>query len=65
MSIIAWDDADEYLRQRLEQLRVRLEEFQGSEFERGRLAGEIRTMREVLHLPETLELLRVHDKEAQ
>ena len=65
MSILAWESAEEYLKMRLEHSRSILEDFQGTEFERGRLAGEVRTLKEMLRLPQTLALLDAHDKEVR
>lgn len=61
--IVDWDEAKAYLEQRLKQARVKSDDFEGSEFQRGKLSGEITTLNAMLNLPEAIKLLKQHDKD--
>lgn len=65
MSSVSWDKATVYLAQKLEHARARYEDFEGSDYERGKLSGEIKALKDMINLPNALGLLEEHDLEAK
>lgn len=58
---ISWAQLSKYLRDKLEQTRSRLDD-EGNDQERDRLQGEIRVLKVLARLPESLALLAEEDQ---
>lgn len=60
---IKWPDAVDYITKKRDQRQRTLNDFEGSEFQRGRVAGEVKALSDMLNLPEALALLAEAEKE--
>ena len=63
MDVLSWPKARVWLEQKIAQTQAQLEVFDGSDVALGRLQGRSKTLREMLNLPEAIEMLDAHDKE--
>lgn len=61
--MIDWSIVEKYIAGKLAGARRRLDDFEGSDFQRGRLSGEVTTLAAMLNLPEALKVLELYDKE--